>query len=491
MVRVGLYLRVSKDKKGGVSIDVQREVCLEHIARMPGWALVRTYTDDGKSAYTDDMAKRPQFQQLLRDAAARQFDVILVYKYDRFARKRRVYFQQIDELKERYNVEVKSATESDDWLSVGFNGLMAEQYSRMLSARMTDVRRWEITHEKLHAGRVPVGYTRTRGLLTPSEEADAIRRLGQLYASGAYSHVQLAETLNAEGYRMPNGALFKPTAIKDMLSCPVYAGLLIYRGNTFPGQHEALWDADLWRQIQAVRARRTYTRGPERDHQALLTGIVTCARCGASMGHHPQTRNPACRYYRCAASTKHQLSPLGFVCTARCGYADALEAQVLDWLYGLALLPSLIDEALREIEQPVTLSRTLIEQRLARLARAYGDGAYTDEEYTERRTALLVQLTPTPHAVDRDAIGSLLRDLPSLIDEATAAERRAIVGQLLTQVYAWRGDVLALRPTRAAEVFFQVADVDRWLTIVRTGVRSASNAVTPHWLKVPVILDAA
>lgn len=198
-MRIAPYYRVSKDRTGNISIEVQREACERWVRshadpRIRDAELLPAYIDDGKSAYTDDLERRPAFRRLLADANAKHFDLVLVYKYDRFARKRRIYFQHIDELRERHGIEVKSATESDDWLSVGFNGLMAELYSRMLSARMKDVRAWEVQQRGLHVGRVPVGYSRQHGLLVPNADAAIVHLLGQLYATGQYSAVGLLLT---------------------------------------------------------------------------------------------------------------------------------------------------------------------------------------------------------------------------------------------------------------------------------------------------------
>lgn len=496
MIRVACYYRVSKDKKGGVSIDIQRETCERFIAHQAGWLVVATYIDDGKSAYTDDLSKRPAFQQLLRDSAARQFDVLLVYKFDRFARKRRVYFQYIDELKEHYRIDVKSATESDDWLSVGFNGLMAEQYSRMLSARMTDVRRWEVTQCGLHVGRVPVGYTRARGLLIPSEDAEAVRLLGRLYATGHYSHVRLAEHMNAEGYTMPNSQPWKSSAIKEILRSPIYAGYLVYRGEVFPGAHTPLWDTDLWTQIQAVWRQRSYSRSPEAPHYALLTGLVRCAMCGNAMSHMPVQRIGQ-RYYRCQAATRRMLSPLGLTCRARCAYAELLESAILDWLSGLSLVPSLVERVRAALMLPPRQSgpsRADLEERLRRLARAYADGGYSDEEYVVRRTDLLDQLERVAEVaprIDIEMALTLLADLPALLKEATPQERQQIVRQFIAEVYVFRRDVRAIRPTRAGELFLQAVDPEEWLTIVQNNVRSASDADHHIRLKLPVILAAA
>ena len=58
----------------------------------------QVYRDEGRSARTDDLAKRPAFQQMLADAEAGLIDVIIVHKLDRFARNRRVAFEAFERL---------------------------------------------------------------------------------------------------------------------------------------------------------------------------------------------------------------------------------------------------------------------------------------------------------------------------------------------------------------------------------------------------------
>lgn len=164
---------------------------------------------------------------------------------------------------------------------------------------------------------------------------------------------------------------------------------------------------------------------------------------------------------------------------------------------GLALLPALLDEARAQfgrLARPQGPDRATIEAQLRRLARAYGDGAYSDEEYTTRRTHLIAQLEQAapPAHVDIDAGAALIANLPALLDEALPEERRAIVRQLVSQVYCYRYEVYALRPTRNAELFFQSADPERWLTLVRIEARSAPNEqITERLRNPPIILAAA
>jgi site-specific DNA recombinase len=97
-LRAALYRRVSSDEQvEGYSLDAQtrasRAYCESH-----GWVIAREYSDEGKSARSDDLAKRPAFGQMLKDAEGGLFDVIVVHKLDRFARNLRVTLETLERL---------------------------------------------------------------------------------------------------------------------------------------------------------------------------------------------------------------------------------------------------------------------------------------------------------------------------------------------------------------------------------------------------------
>ena len=81
----------------GYSLDAQdragRLYCQIH-----GWEIVQAYRDEGRSARTDDLSKRPAFLQMLADAEAGLIDVVVVHKLDRFARNLRVILETLDRL---------------------------------------------------------------------------------------------------------------------------------------------------------------------------------------------------------------------------------------------------------------------------------------------------------------------------------------------------------------------------------------------------------
>jgi hypothetical protein len=92
----------------------------------------------------------------------------------------RLYLQCIHDL-EQCGLQVTSATESDDWLSVAMNGMLAEQYSRMLSAGMRDVRLWEAKQGWL-VGPAPVSYERRGRELVETPQVSFIKQTTRVTA---------------------------------------------------------------------------------------------------------------------------------------------------------------------------------------------------------------------------------------------------------------------------------------------------------------------
>jgi DNA invertase Pin-like site-specific DNA recombinase len=79
--RVAIYARVSTTNHGQ-DVAVQTRD-LEQFAEVRGWRLFDSYLDLGISGSKD---KRPELDRLMADAHRRKFDVVIVWKFDRFAR---------------------------------------------------------------------------------------------------------------------------------------------------------------------------------------------------------------------------------------------------------------------------------------------------------------------------------------------------------------------------------------------------------------------
>lgn len=462
MKRAREYSRVShKDKERGISIDIQQRINAE-CAEREGWQLSGCYCDDGISAYNDQIAARPAFAQMLADARARQFDVLIVYKWDRLARKQVIFYQVLAEL-ERLGIQVHAATESNDWLARGVSGLMAEQYSRMLSARMKDVRRWEASQGR-HVGGVPWGFARIDGALIPGDLIRWPIRAFELYASRKYGFGTLAEQLAREGAVLDSGRPPTKFQIAEVLRNVVYIGKVCCGDAVFAGLHAPVIDDTTWQTVQTILAERvTVDRYRKVAVQPLLSGLARCAECGRPMWysntHYYQcsgriTRATACMMgsVRAAEVEDHLIESLGVLM----GDPDAL-----------AMVATELDDVIAA-DAPAPIDTQGIQAKMRRIGQLYEDGLKSEDAYRRELAALRAQLEAAPAAVvppNTTQILALLGDLPALLRAADQADRRAALHQVFASVVLAPHYAVQAAPRPSFERVLLVLDqkiTDQW-----------------------------
>ena len=155
-----IYARFSSDRQREESIEGQIRECTEYAQRQ-GITIINTYIDRAKSA-SKDVDKRENFLRMIRDSNKHLFDIVLVWKLDRFARSRydSAHFKNI--LKKN-GVKVVSATEN---ITDGPEGIilesmlegMAEYYSAELSEKIHRGQKENALKGKNNGGTVPLGY---------------------------------------------------------------------------------------------------------------------------------------------------------------------------------------------------------------------------------------------------------------------------------------------------------------------------------------------
>lgn len=104
--RVAIYTRVSTDDQSTKTQEHE----LRQYAKHRGWTIQKMYTDHGFSGASE---KRPSLDELLRDTRKRKFGVVLVWKFDRFARSLRQLVSAL-ELFRKFGIDFVSATEAID-----------------------------------------------------------------------------------------------------------------------------------------------------------------------------------------------------------------------------------------------------------------------------------------------------------------------------------------------------------------------------------------
>ena len=153
-----IYARYSSDSQREESIEGQLRECREYAERN-NMTIVRTYIDRALSAKTAD---RPEFQHMIKDSVKELFEIVLVWKLDRFSRDRydSAHYKHI--LKKN-GVKVISAKEH---ISEGPEGIIleamlegyAEFYSAELSEKIHRGQKENALKCKNNGGNTPLGY---------------------------------------------------------------------------------------------------------------------------------------------------------------------------------------------------------------------------------------------------------------------------------------------------------------------------------------------
>ncbi len=245
MIRCAIYARYSSDNQREASIEDQVRVCQVRAAR-EGWEVIQVYAD---YAISGASAGRPQFQQLVADARAGRFQVILAESLDRLSRD----LEHVAGFHKQMNfagVRVVTLAEGDiSELHIGLKGTMSALFLKDL-AQKTHRGVEGVVRSGRSGGGLSYGYRILRGLRpdgTPItgeleiDEAQAalLRRIFAAYASGQ-SPRSIAKALNAEGVPGPRDGQW--TASLLLGSVARETGLL--RNRLFVG--ERVWNRQQW-----------------------------------------------------------------------------------------------------------------------------------------------------------------------------------------------------------------------------------------------------
>lgn len=314
------YVRVSSDEQvEGLSMESQEGKIREWCERK-GFDVVATFRDEGESAYTDDIAKRPGFRDLLDRLPVLMPAVVVVFSLDRWARSLVVASESFRRMS-ALGIGFASVTESEFDLSNPSSGFMLNmfasfaQYGSAMTAQ--HVRRVaDLKFEKgIHRGSIPFGYradpASTRGDPHPpipdEREFPAVVELFRRALTGAYSCRELASWLNRSGFRTrnrkksaleeasgegPKPRKFTDDSVQGILTNPFYAGFVVRQRRSKnrtatsrelrEGAHRSAVSPEEFNRVQSIlRARYRAPRSASNKLRPYLAkGLLRCMTCG-------------------------------------------------------------------------------------------------------------------------------------------------------------------------------------------------------------------
>ncbi len=243
-----IYVRVSTEEqaKEGLSVDAQIDKC-KAFCRARDWEVFKIYKDAGFSAGSLD---RPAMELMLRDAQECKFNIILVYKIDRFSRKLRDLILTLENLKEK-SINFTSVTEQIDTTSAmgeaffQIIGVFAQLERGMVKERV------ELAFDrKIGLGetlyRAPFGYIYQNKKLAPDPENSLeLKEIFEMWAAGI-SYKEICKKFN-----LPTSTIYQ------IIKNPVYIGKIKYKGALYHGKHPPLIDEELFNKANDINSNFT------------------------------------------------------------------------------------------------------------------------------------------------------------------------------------------------------------------------------------------
>ena len=347
--RVAIYCRLSEEDRFKANADddsnsiVNQKAMLKQYCTDKGWQIYKIYSDDD---FTGSDRNRPAFKQLLADAEAKRFDIILCKTQSRFTREIELVEKYINYLFPIWGIRFVSIVDNADTAIKGnkkarqINGLINEWYLEDMSENIKAVLTSRRKEGRFIGAFAPYGYKKDPNLkghlIIDEEAAETVRLIYRLYISGM-GRTAIARELNRRGiptptdYKLAHGEryrnnftathahLWRYFMISNILTSETYIGNLVqnkahsisYKTKivkpTDPsewirveGTHEPIISIEDWNKAQAILADKIKPTFDVEDIN-IFSSKTFCAECGralkVSRGSRAQNRR---RYLRCS-----------------------------------------------------------------------------------------------------------------------------------------------------------------------------------------------
>lgn len=355
LYRVSTLMQVEDD-----DIPMQKKACKEFIDKMPNWNLVKEYCEKGVSGYKKKVADRDKLQEAKEDALRKEFDILLVFMFDRLGR-REDETPFVVEWFVQQGIEVWSTKEGQQKFDNRVDKLLnyirywqAGGESEKTSIRVKEKQSQMIKDGIYLYGCPPYGYeTIKSGIFSKKgierkklkilpQEADIVKLIYKLSIEQGWGGHRISKYLNEHNIPTKKNSKWTVSVVNFILRNPIYKGYLTYnktsvKKNGTQGRVGSkdwilsdekindivIIDEEEWNKAQKIRESRIPDKYKEENidyesyplqtkSQALLTGFIKCGYCGAKMNSSTSTdrtklksgeikKGKVRHYYRCVS----------------------------------------------------------------------------------------------------------------------------------------------------------------------------------------------
>lgn len=435
------YIRVSTDDQIEYSPESQRKALYAY-AKAHDMVIPEEYifADEGISGRS---TRRPAFQRMIGTAKLKPapFEVILVWKFSRFARNREDSIVYKSMLRKQCGIEVVSVSEpvGEDKTSILIEALleaMDEYYSINLAEEVVRGMS-EKARRGGTLGKLAYGYRSEQGRAVIDDDAAAVvRRIFRDFDTGVPVK-RIAVELNECGIPTSKGLRWEGRTVEYILRNPFYVGTTHWTPEKVKGKHAetiseqtivtegthpAIIDRELFDRCQERIAenKRTHIYKSHDGHGKMfaLKGLVRCSACGSTLVSGGNGGVQCHMYAKGACRQSH------FITKAK---LDALVIAQLEEDFRSGSFTMQLDAQMNEPDEADVLTDQAVarlEMQLTRVKEAYAVGIDTLDEYRENKARILDQIeTVRSKAKPRRIVhrsAELLRDQSNALTSAIA-----------------------------------------------------------------------
>lgn len=336
-----IYARYSSERQTEQSIEGQIRECMEYAERND-IMIVESYIDRAMTGTNDN---RTDFQRMLKDAQKEAWDVVLVYKFDRFSRNKYEAAIHKKHLKD-CGISLISCKEH---IPEGPEGVilesllegMAEYYSLELAQKVSRGQRESRIKGNYAGGGIPYGYKVVdKKFVVNEDEAAVVVRIYEMYAAGTYGK-NIIKTLTDEGILHRKGKPFTKNMIYGILQNSRYVGVYNHKvegeyTNTFP----RIVPQYLFDNVQKIVEENRLGRHPKEEVLYYLKNKMVCGYCGSSVTADAGTsqNGTVMRYYKCGLKKQNTKN-----CRKKSIRKEILEQLIIDTTIKVLDNPETID----------------------------------------------------------------------------------------------------------------------------------------------------
>ncbi len=358
-MNVVIYARYSSHNQNEQSIEGQLEVCRNY-AKLNNYTIVHEYIDRAQSGTSDD---RPEFLKMISDSDKGNFEGVLVYQLDRFARNR--YNSAVNKRHLKKNgVRVFSARENinDDASGILMESVlegMAEYFSVELGQKVKRGMKINADNCYYNGGTVPLGFklvevessiTDATGKIVKKKKfaidenaAPVVKKIFEMYTNG-YLMADIIRYLNKINIKTATGGEFNKNSIRNILLNKRYVGIYSYNGKDTIGGIPRIIDDDTFNKVQDIMFKNK--KAPARARaktEYLLTTKLFCGHCKEMMTGYSGTSKTGKlhNYYMCNNARKK-------LCDKKAVQKDYIEDLVVEQARNI-----LTDENIKQIANKV------------------------------------------------------------------------------------------------------------------------------------------